>query len=187
MKRQRIQGPDFSKVERRIRRMLNYKWKYYLFFTCFGIVERVKAENSTSFNVEKYDEFKAMLLTLQLELDVRIFSLCESIINIVLNFFDPLGRFNIRRIWMKSLVNSLTYIYAEQLAALDSFFGFQFDVELGNSFFPNMQPIKDRFEEFVDNYDRTLALPFVLEDEIKLIHELLDIARETYIVTVFQC
>ena len=185
IKRKRVQGPDFSKLKDRMAKFLNGKWKYYLFFTCFGIVERFKAQNSDVYDQNKYDEVKTMLYNLQLELDVRVFDLCERIINIVLVHFNATGKVDIRGIWMKALIIRIAYIYAEQLISMDSFFGFQLDIETAHTLFPNVQPLKDRFEEVVKKYDQTLNQSYSLENEVKLIHELLDIGRETYIVTAF--
>ena len=184
MKRRRIQGPDFTKLEDKLRKFMNGKWKSCLSSTCFEIIEQYVG-NCEHYDRKKYDEVLVMLFNLQLELDVRIFQLCERIISIVLIYFNYTGQVDVRGLWMQSLIKRITNIYVEQLLVIDSFFGFELNIDFANSFFPNVQHLKVKFENFVNKYDRTLNQSYILGDEIELIHELLDIARETYISIVF--
>ena len=184
-KRKRIQGPDFTKLEDKLSKFLNAKWKSSLSSTCFEIIEH-HVENWENWDQEKYDIALALLSNLQVELDVRVFELCERIISTVLINFNHMGRVDIRGLWMQSLIKRIANIYVEQIFAMDSFFGYELDIDLAHSFFPNVQTLKDKFENFVNKYDRTLDQPYIISDEIELIHELLDIARETYITTVFK-
>ena len=180
----RIQGPNFNLVDRQVKLVVNGKWKYYLFFTCFGILEGYKRRHENDFDRIKYDEMRGMFSNLLLENDARIFELAELILKNMLKYFNVSSKVDFRGLWMKFLIEAIQKVFKKQDEVMETFFKHKIDVLFAWSLFPGRECLETRLESLISKYNSTLDQPYLPKDELKLFKELLDIARETFISTL---